>query len=118
MPLRILREALTAGNIADPERPAQNLPAAPKNNSAPAPYSTTPDGTERSRMTHRTGLSRGVLLLALLCAASFGAIVRVALAVDNYHVTCVEHGFYGGASTTDGSFFSRVDSGCSTTYKL
>src|SRR4051812_46652280 len=75
---------------------------------------------ERSvpRMTRKTGLSRGVLLLALLCAASFGAIVRVALAVDNYHVTCVEHGFYGGSSTTDGSFYSRVDSGCSTTYKL
>lgn len=63
-------------------------------------------------MSHRTGLSRGVLLLALLCAVSFGAIVRVALAGDNNHVACVEHGFYSGASNTDGSFFSRVYAGC------
>jgi hypothetical protein len=63
-------------------------------------------------MSHRTGLSRGVLLLALLCAVSFGAIVRVALAGDNNHVACVEHGFYSGSSNTDGSFFSRVYAGC------
>jgi hypothetical protein len=63
-------------------------------------------------MSHRTGLSRGVLLLALLCAVSFGAIVRVALAGDNNHVACVEHGFYSGGSSNDGSFFSRVYQGC------
>jgi hypothetical protein len=68
-------------------------------------------------MSHRTGMSRGVLLLALLCAVSFGAIVRVALAGDNYHVTCVEHGFYGGSDTTDGSYFARVNAGCSSTYR-
>lgn len=63
-------------------------------------------------MSHRTGMSRGVLLLALLCAVSFGAIVRVALAGDNNHVACVEHGFYSGGSNNDGSFFSRVYQGC------
>jgi hypothetical protein len=66
-------------------------------------------------MSHRTGMSRGVLLLALLCAVSFGAIVRVALAGDNNHVACVEHGFYAGSSGSDGSFFSRVYPGCSST---
>ena len=66
-------------------------------------------------MSHRTGLSHGVLLLALLCAVSFGAIVRVALAGDNNHVACVEHGFYSGGSNTDGSFFGRVYQGCSST---
>ncbi|WCB92522.1 hypothetical protein DSM104299_01218 [Baekduia alba] len=68
-------------------------------------------------MSHRMGLSYGVLLLALLCAVSFGAIVRVAVGYDDAHVTCVEHGFYGGGSTTDSSFFARVYDGCSTTYK-
>ena len=69
-------------------------------------------------MSHRTGLSRGVLLLALLCAVSFGAIVRVALAGDNYHVTCVEHGFYAGGDGNDGSFFSRVYQGCGSTDRI
>jgi hypothetical protein len=67
-------------------------------------------------MTQSTAFPRGLLLLALLCAISFGAIVRVALA-DNYHVTCVGHGFVSGASDTDGSFFSRVDAGCGSTYR-
>jgi hypothetical protein len=68
-------------------------------------------------MSQRTGMSRGVLLLALLCAVSFGAIVRVALAADNQHVTCVEHGFYGGADSNDNSFFARVYQGCSATHR-
>jgi hypothetical protein len=68
-------------------------------------------------MTHRTGIPGGVLLLALLCAFSFGAIVRVAFAADNNHVTCVSHGFWAGASSTDGSFFSRVYAGCGSTYR-
>ena len=68
-------------------------------------------------MSHRTGLSRGVLLLALLCAASFGAIVRVAVGYDDAHVACVEHGFYGGGSSTDNSFYARIYDGCSTAYK-
>jgi hypothetical protein len=58
--------------------------------------------------------SGGLVLLVLLCAFSFGAIVRYASA-DNYHVTCVGHGFVSGASQSDGSFFSRVEHGCSST---
>jgi hypothetical protein len=54
------------------------------------------------------------VLLALLCAFSFGAIVRVALA-DSYHTTCVGHGFVAGGSQTDGSFFSRIETGCGST---
>src|SRR4051812_612115 len=71
---------------------------------------------ERFQMSKRTGMSFGVLLLALLCAASFGAIVRVAAAGDNIHnPTCgIWHGFYAGTSATDGSFFSRMDAGCSS----
>ena len=68
--------------------------------------------------SHRTGMSRGVLLLALLCAVSFGAIVRVALAGDNYHVSCVEHGFYSGGVDNDSSFFARVYQGCGATYRF
>jgi hypothetical protein len=68
-------------------------------------------------MTQQTGISRGVLLLALLCAISFGAILTVAHATA-YHVTCVGHGFEPGGSATDGSFFSRVDPGCSSTYRV
>ena len=54
----------------------------------------------------------GVLLaLTLLCAFSFGAIVKLAYA-DDYHTNCVGHGFLHGGSQTDGSFFSRVEAGC------
>ena len=66
--------------------------------------------------TKSDGLSRGIVLLALLCAFSFGAIVKAALA-SSYHVTCVGHGFVEGGSQTDGSFFSRVDPGCGSTYR-
>ncbi|MEA2190553.1 MAG: hypothetical protein QOI73_674 [Solirubrobacteraceae bacterium] len=52
-----------------------------------------------------------LLTLTLTCAFCFGAIVKLAFA-DDYHVTCVGHGFVHGASQTDGSFFSRVESGC------
>jgi hypothetical protein len=58
----------------------------------------------------------GVFLLALLAAFSFGAIVRTAFAVD-YHTTCVGHGFVSGSDPSDGSFFSRVETGCSSTYR-
>ena len=81
------------------------------------PIPPTPDGMERFPMSHRTGMSRGVLLLALLCAVSFGAIVRVALAGDNDHVACVEHGFYSGDNNNDASFFARVYQGCSSTHR-
>ena len=62
-------------------------------------------------MTQHRRLTPALLLLTLLCAFSFGAIVRVAFA-DDYHVTCVGHGFVHGASQTDGSFFARVELGC------
>jgi hypothetical protein len=68
-------------------------------------------------MTQRTGLPVGVVLLALLCAISFGAMVHVAFGAS-YHVTCVGHGFEEGGSQTDGSFFARVDPGCSSTYRV
>jgi hypothetical protein len=68
--------------------------------------------------TRNDRLPFGVLVLALLCAFSFGVIVRVATADSSYHVTCVGHGFIEGGSQTDGSFFSRVDDGCGSTYRI
>jgi hypothetical protein len=56
-----------------------------------------------------------LILLALACSFSFGAIVRVAVA--DYHTTCVGHGFVHGDSLTDGSFFGRVEPGCSSTLR-
>jgi hypothetical protein len=56
-------------------------------------------------------LTAPLLLLALVCSFSFGAIVRIAVA-DHYHITCVGHGFVHGDSPGDGSFFARVDGGC------
>jgi hypothetical protein len=56
-----------------------------------------------------------LMLLALICSFSFGAIVRVAFA--DYHTTCVGHGFVHGDSLTDGSFFGRVEPGCSSTLR-
>ena len=67
-------------------------------------------------MSQPKGVPLGLVLLALLCAASFGAIVTVARAAS-YHTTCVGHGFVEGGSQTDGSFFSRVEAGCSSTYR-
>ncbi len=57
-----------------------------------------------------------LLALALACAFSFGAIVQIAFA-DDYHVTCVGHGFVHGSSQTDGSFFARVESGCGSGWR-
>lgn len=59
----------------------------------------------------RNRMSAALVVLALICSASFGAIVAVALA-DDYHTTCVGHGFVHGGSQTDGSFFGRIESGC------
>jgi hypothetical protein len=64
----------------------------------------------------RKAVPLGLVLLALFCAASFGAIVKIASAAS-YHTTCVGHGFVEGASQTDGSFFSRVEAGCGSTYR-
>jgi hypothetical protein len=57
-----------------------------------------------------------LLVLALVCSFSFGAIVRVAVA-DHYHVACVGHGFVHGNYTTDGSFYGRVEAGCGSTLR-
>lgn len=61
-------------------------------------------------------LSLRLLLIILLAGFAWGAVVKVALA-DHYHVACVGHGFVHGDSTTDGSFFSRVEPGCGSTYR-
>lgn len=61
-------------------------------------------------------LTAPLLLLALLCSFSFGAIVRVALA-DDYHTACVGHGFLQGSSWTDGSFTGRIQPGCGSTLR-
>ncbi len=57
-----------------------------------------------------------LIALALICAFSFGAIVKLAFA-DDYHVNCVGHGFVHGGSQTDGSFFSRVEAGCGSGWR-
>lgn len=62
-------------------------------------------------------LSSGVIVLALLCAFSFGAIVKAATADPSYHTNCIGHGFIEGGAPNDGSFFSRVDDGCNSTYR-
>jgi hypothetical protein len=61
-------------------------------------------------------LTTPLLVLTLVCSFSVGAIVRVALA-DDYHVTCVGHGFVQGTDQNDSSFFGRVWSGCSSTLR-
>lgn len=61
-------------------------------------------------------MARGLVLLTLLGAFSFGAIVTIA-AAEHWHTNCVSHGFVHGSSTTDGSFFARVDPGCGSTLR-
>ena len=56
------------------------------------------------------------LVLILCTGFLWGAAVKVALA-DHYHVNCVGHGFVHGESTTDGSFFARVETGCGSTWR-
>jgi hypothetical protein len=55
-------------------------------------------------------------LIVLLTGFLWGAVVKVALA-EHYHVNCVGHGFVHGESTTDGSFFARVEAGCGSTFR-
>ena len=62
-------------------------------------------------MSQRRRLTPTLLALTLACAFCFGAIVTLAVA-DDYHTTCVPHGYVHGASQNDGSFFGRIDSGC------
>lgn len=63
--------------------------------------------------TSRRRLTGPLLVLALVAAFSFGAIVTIAFA-DDYHTNCVGHGYLHGSSQTDGSFFGRVELGCGT----
>jgi hypothetical protein len=65
----------------------------------------------------RHRMPAALIVLALICSASFGAIVAVALA-DDYHTTCVGHGFVNGGSNSDGSFFGRVEPGCGSTNRI
>jgi hypothetical protein len=58
-----------------------------------------------------TGISPRVLVIVLCTGFLWGAAVKIAMA-EHYHVACVGHGFVHGDSTTDGSFFARVESGC------
>ena len=52
-----------------------------------------------------------MLVLVLCTGFLWGAAVKIAIA-EHYHVACVGHGFVHGESTTDGSFFARVEAGC------
>ena len=61
-------------------------------------------------------VSPRLLLVILLTGFAWGAAVTIALA-DHYHVACVGHGFVHGDSTSDGSFFSRVEAGCGSSYR-
>jgi hypothetical protein len=77
----------------------------------------TPHATGHSErasrlLTYEMIRPRLVLLLAI-AGFAWGAAVTVALA-EHYHVNCVGHGFVHGDSTTDGSFFARVEAGCGT----
>ena len=76
----------------------------------------TPPPTPTSEERPPRRLHGVLLLLVLLCAFSFGAIVKASLALD-YHTTCVGHGFVSGSDPNDGSFFSRIDAGCGSTYR-
>lgn len=67
--------------------------------------------------THRVApVSPRFLLVVVLTGFLWGAAVKVALA-DHYHVACVGHGFVHGDSTSDGSFFARVEIGCGSTLR-
>lgn len=68
-----------------------------------------------STPSHRRRHLRSVVI-AFVAAFGFGATVLTATA-SHYHTNCVGHGFVHGDSTTDGSFFSRVETGCSSNYR-
>lgn len=55
-----------------------------------------------------------MLLLAVACAFSFGAIAQIARA-DHYHVNCVGHGFVHGSNPNDRLFYAETDAGCGST---
>lgn len=69
-----------------------------------------------STFKHHGRVQQTLILLALAAAFAFGATARTASA-DHYHVNCVGHGFVHGGADSDGSFHSRVETGCSSTYR-
>lgn len=73
-----------------------------------------PRTPSEDRQGTSTPLTWGLLLLVLVCAFSFGAIVQIARA-DHYHVNCVGHGFVHGSNTSDGLFYAQVQTGCGST---
>jgi hypothetical protein len=58
-------------------------------------------------MSH-TSVPRGVVLLALLAALSFGSMTQLAFANHWHTVNNRAHGLEHGSSTSDGSFFGRT----------
>lgn len=63
----------------------------------------------QSRVRHR-----GVVLLVLLAATAFSAIISAAVAGHWHNYACggscsIYHGFVHGSSTTDGSYFARIN---------
>ena len=69
-----------------------------------------------ARSRREATVSPRFLLLVVLTGFLWGAAVKVALA-EHYHVACIPHGFVHGESTTDGSFFARVETGCGSTLR-
>lgn len=67
-------------------------------------------------MKHPSRVRVAVVALALAGSFAFAATSRTA-AGDHYHTNCVGHGFVHGGDTTDRSFFSRVETGCSSSYR-
>jgi hypothetical protein len=53
---------------------------------------------------------------AVSLAAAWGFAAQTAVS-GHYHTNCVGHGLVHGGSTTDGSFHSRVESGCGGGWK-
>lgn len=57
----------------------------------------------------------GAVRAAVLAALTLAAMVAFSgtATANHYHTNCVGHGMVHGSSTTDGSFFARVEGGCS-----
>jgi len=73
--------------------------------------------TKRSRLPDQCISSATVKALVLALSALALALTTspsAAQAVE-YHTTCVGHGWVAGASPSDGSAFSRIETGCGTT---
>lgn len=60
------------------------------------------------------GLHVGTAKTLLLSAAVLGALLVCSgpAKAGHYHTNCVGHGMVHGSSTTDGSWFARVEAGC------